>query len=63
MVWGPKPISKTMVMVLVLNLESQRLIIPMVRWLSLMMVLMISMVAATMLQVRIPELHLKSGRQ
>ena len=47
-----------MVMVLVLNLESQRLIIPMVRWLSLMMVLMISMVATTMLEVRMLVLEI-----
>ena len=63
MFWGPKPISKTMVKVLVLNLESQRLIIPMVRWLSLMMVLMISMVATTMLEVRMLVFNLESRGQ
>ena len=35
----------------------------MVRWLSLMMVLMISMVATTMLEVRMLVLHLESRGQ
>ena len=35
----------------------------MVRWFSLMMVLMISMVATTMLEVRRPVLHLESRGQ